>query len=127
MTVLGNTESIFSVGCARQQFATDLANIGSELHEGKAEAYGMTPKDRAQIPEGIKQPSAIWTDPETGSRQVGHGFMDCRIPFGDDALILAMPSKAADAICDDIHRLIAGISKLSSHDPCIKYPFSNGR
>jgi hypothetical protein len=28
----------FSEGGARQQLATDLANVGSELHEGKAEA-----------------------------------------------------------------------------------------
>jgi hypothetical protein len=48
--ILENTESIF-----REGFATDLANVGSELHEGKAEMYGMTPEDRAQIPEGIKE------------------------------------------------------------------------
>jgi hypothetical protein len=45
-------------GGARQRLATDLANVGSEFHEGKAEAYGMTPEDRAQIPVGVKQPSA---------------------------------------------------------------------
>jgi hypothetical protein len=51
----------------RQQLATDLANVGSELFEGKVEeTYGLTPKDKAQIPEGIKQPSAVWTDPEIG-------------------------------------------------------------
>jgi hypothetical protein len=49
-TILGDTESIFSVRGARQQLATDLANVGSELHEGKAEAYGLTLEDRAQIP-----------------------------------------------------------------------------
>jgi hypothetical protein len=43
-TLLGNAETIFREGGARQQLATDLANVGSELHEGKAEAYGMTPK-----------------------------------------------------------------------------------
>jgi hypothetical protein len=43
-TILGDMESIFSEGGARQQLATDLANAGSELHEGKAEAYGLTPK-----------------------------------------------------------------------------------
>jgi hypothetical protein len=43
-----------------------IATVGSELHESKAEAYGMTPEDRAQIPEGIKQPSAIWPNPVTG-------------------------------------------------------------
>jgi hypothetical protein len=47
---------------ARQQHATDLDNVGSELRDGKAEAYGLTPEGRAQIPYGIKQPSAIWTD-----------------------------------------------------------------
>jgi hypothetical protein len=56
--LLGDAETIFCEGGARQQLATDLTNIGSELHEGKAEAYGMTPEDRAQIPEGIKQSSA---------------------------------------------------------------------
>jgi hypothetical protein len=65
-TIIGDMESIFCEGGAWQQLATDLANVGSELHEGKAEAYGLTPKDRAQIPEGIEQPSAVWTDPETG-------------------------------------------------------------
>jgi hypothetical protein len=65
-TILGDTEMIFSEEGARQQLATDLANVGSELHEGKAEAYEMTPEDRAQIPEGIKQPSETWTDPVTG-------------------------------------------------------------
>jgi hypothetical protein len=54
-TLLGDAETIFSEGGARQQLATDLASVGSELHEGKA--YGMTPEDRAQIPEGIKQSS----------------------------------------------------------------------
>jgi hypothetical protein len=72
-------------GGARQQLATDLANVGRELHKGKAEAYGLNPEERVQIPEGIKQPSAIWTDPVTGVEQVGHGVMDCGIPFGDDA------------------------------------------
>jgi hypothetical protein len=31
-TILGDTETIFSEGGARQQLATDLANVGSELH-----------------------------------------------------------------------------------------------
>jgi hypothetical protein len=75
-TVLGDTESIFSEKGARQQLAINLANVGSELHEGKAEAYGMTPEDRAQIPGDIKQPSAVWTDPETGVELVGYGIMD---------------------------------------------------
>jgi hypothetical protein len=65
-TILWDTESIFSEGGARQQLATNLANVGSELHEGKAEAYGLTSEHRAQISEGIKQPSAIWMDPVTG-------------------------------------------------------------
>jgi hypothetical protein len=55
---------IFSEEGVRQQLATDLANAGSKFHEGKTEAYGLTREDRAQIPEGIKQPSAVWTDPE---------------------------------------------------------------
>jgi hypothetical protein len=104
---------------ARQKLATDLANVGSELHEGKAEANGMATEDRALIPESIKQPFAIWTDPVTGVQQVGFGVKDCRIPFGDDAYILAMLEESALNICDDIHRFIAGISKHSSHDaPC---------
>jgi hypothetical protein len=65
-TILGDTKTIFSEGGARQKLTTDLANVGSELHEGKAEAYGMIPEDRAQSPEGIKQPFATWTDPVTG-------------------------------------------------------------
>jgi hypothetical protein len=88
-----------------------LVNVGSELHERKAEAYGMTPEDRAQIPESIKQPSAIWTDSVTGAQQVGFGVMDHGIPFGDDAYILASLDEAAVAICDEIHRLIADISE----------------
>jgi hypothetical protein len=58
-TLLGDAETIFREGGARQQLATDLANVGSKIHEGKAEAYGMTPEDRARIPEGIKQSSKI--------------------------------------------------------------------
>jgi hypothetical protein len=108
-------QTIFSEGGARQQLATDLANVGSELHEGKTEAYGMTPEDRAQIPEGIKQPSAIWTDPVTGIQQVGFGVKDCGIPFGDDAFILASLDESAVTICDDIHRLAGGIPELSCH------------
>jgi hypothetical protein len=42
----------------------------------------------------------------TGVQQVGFGVKNCGIPFGNDALILAMLDKAAVAICDDIHRLI---------------------
>jgi hypothetical protein len=48
-TLLGDAEMIFREGGARQQLATDLANVGSELHEGKAEAYGMTPEDRVRF------------------------------------------------------------------------------
>jgi hypothetical protein len=97
-TLLGDAETIFCEGGARQQHATDLANVGSELHEGKAKAYGMTPEDRAQIPEGIKQPSATWTDPVTGIQQVGFGIVDCRIPLGDDAFILASLDESAISI-----------------------------
>jgi hypothetical protein len=94
-TILGDKETIFSEGGARQQLATDLANVGSELHKGKAEAYGMTSTDRAQIPEGIKQPSATWTDPETGIQQVGFGVKDCGIPFCDNTFILASLDESA--------------------------------
>jgi hypothetical protein len=114
-TLLGDTETIFSEGGARQQLATDLANVGSELHEGKAEAYGMTPEDRAQIPEDIKQPSATWTDPVTGVQQVAFGIVDCGITFGDSTFILASLDESAATICDDIHRLAGGISAISSH------------
>jgi hypothetical protein len=71
MKILGDAESIFSEGGARQQLSTDLANVGNELYEGKAEAYGMTPEDRAQIPEGIKQPSAIFDGPSDGGSAIG--------------------------------------------------------
>jgi hypothetical protein len=62
----------------------------------------------------------------TGVQQVGFGVKDCGIPFGDDAYILAMLNEAAVAICDDIHRLVAGISEISeffdgqllTHAPC---------
>jgi hypothetical protein len=37
-TILKDTESIFNDEDARQQLATDLANVGRELHGGKAEA-----------------------------------------------------------------------------------------
>jgi hypothetical protein len=111
-TILGDTESIFSEGGARQQLATYLANVGSELHEIKTEAYGLTPEDRAQIPEVIKQPSTIWTNPVAGVQLVGHGIVYCGISFGDDAFILATLDKAADSICHDIHRLIGGISNF---------------
>jgi hypothetical protein len=114
-TILGDAETIFSEGGARQQPATDLANVGSELHEGKAEACGMTPEERAQIPEGIKQPSATWTDPVTGVQRVGFGIKDCGMPFGDETFILASLDESAISICDDMHRLIGGISELSSH------------
>jgi hypothetical protein len=40
--ILGDTESIFSEGGVRQPLATDLVDVGSEPHEGKAEAYGLT-------------------------------------------------------------------------------------
>jgi hypothetical protein len=43
----GDTESIFSEEGARQQLATNFASVGSELNEGKAEAYGLTPGERA--------------------------------------------------------------------------------
>jgi hypothetical protein len=75
----------------------------------------MTPDDRAQIPEGIKQPSATWTDPVTGVQQVGFGIKDCGIPFGDKTFILASLDESAVPICKDIHRLIEGISEISSH------------
>jgi hypothetical protein len=113
--LFGDAEMIFSEGGARQQLATDLANVGSELHEGKAEAYGMTPEDRAQIPEGIKQSSKTWTNPVTWIQQVGFGIVDCGIPLGDDAFILASLDKSAISICDDMHRLVGGISGLSFH------------
>jgi hypothetical protein len=113
-TIFGDTESIFSEGGARQQLATILANVGSELHEGEAEAYEAyewTPEDRAQIPEA----SAIWTDLVTGVQQMGFGIVDCGIPFGDGAFTLASLDESAVAICDDIHHLVAGISEISSH------------
>jgi hypothetical protein len=75
----------------------------------------MTPEDRAQIPEGITQPSKIWTDPVTGIQQIGFGVVDCGIPFVDNTFILASLDESAVAICDDIHRLIDGISGLSCH------------
>jgi hypothetical protein len=75
----------------------------------------MTPKDRAQIPEGIKQPSATWTDPVTGVQQVGFSIKDCGIPFSDSTFILASLDESAITICDDSHRLIEGISEISSH------------
>jgi hypothetical protein len=96
---------------ARQQLATDPANFGSELHEGKAEAYGMTPEDRAQIPEA---PSATWTDPVTGVHQVGFDIVDCGIPFGDSTFILASLDESAISICDDMHRLVGGISNSAA-------------
>jgi hypothetical protein len=114
-TILGYTETIFSEGGARQQLATDLANVGGELHEGKTEAYEMTPEDKAQIPEGIKQPSATWTDPVTRVQQVGFGIVDCGIPFGDDTFIFASLEESAVTIYDDIHQLVAGISEHSNH------------
>jgi hypothetical protein len=40
----------------------------------------MTLEDKAQIPEGIKQPSATWTDPVTGIQQVGFGVKDLTTP-----------------------------------------------
>jgi hypothetical protein len=53
---------------------------------------------------------------------VAFGLLDRGIPFGDNAFVLAMLSKAADAICDDTHRLIAGISenkqRLGTQQPC---------
>jgi hypothetical protein len=70
-------------GGARQQLATDLANVGSELR-GQGGGARNDPEDRAQIPEGIKQLSATWTDPVTGVQQVGFGIVDCGIPFGDN-------------------------------------------
>jgi hypothetical protein len=75
----------------------------------------MTPEDRAQIPEGIKQSSTTWTDPVTGVQQVGFGIVDCGISFGDDTFILASPDESAVTICDDIHQLAAGISEHSNH------------
>jgi hypothetical protein len=56
----------------------------------------------AQIPEGIKQPSAIWTDSVTG--------LSSSVIF-----ILATLDQAADSICLDIHRLTGGISEHSSY------------
>jgi hypothetical protein len=47
-------------------------------------AYRSTPEDRTQIPEGIKQPSAVWTIPETGDEFVDYGIMNCGIT--DDTL-----------------------------------------
>jgi hypothetical protein len=75
----------------------------------------MTPEDRAQIPEGIKQLSAIWTDPVTGFQQVDFGVKDCGIPFGDNTFILAMFDEDAVIICDDIRYLNASISEHSNH------------
>jgi hypothetical protein len=80
----------------------------------------MTPEDRAQIPEGIKQPSATWTDPVTGVQQVGFGIKDCRIPFGDNTFIHASLNESAITIRDDAHGLIEGISdgQLLMRAPC---------
>jgi hypothetical protein len=75
----------------------------------------MTPEDRARIPEGIKQSSKTWTDSVTGAQQVGSGIVDCGTPLGDDAFILASLDEPAVTICNDIHRLIGGISELSCH------------
>jgi hypothetical protein len=77
--------------------------------------YGLTSNDRAQIPEGIKQPSTNWTDPVTGVELVGHGIVECGIPLCDDAFIYATLDKTADSICLEIHRLIKGISEHSNH------------
>jgi hypothetical protein len=73
------------------------------------------PADRAQIPEGIKQHSAIWKDPVTGVQQVGFGVKDCGTPLGDNISILASLDESAVTICDYIHHLIEGISEHSSH------------
>jgi hypothetical protein len=51
----------------------------------------------------------------TGIQQVGFGIVDCGIPFGDDAFILASLDESALSICDDMHRLVGGISGLSCH------------
>jgi hypothetical protein len=51
----------------------------------------------------------------TGVELVGHGIVDCGIPLGDNAFILAMLDKAADSIFLEIHRLIGGISEYSNH------------
>ena len=49
-TILGDTETTFKEGGARERLAKDFSDVGSELHTGKAEAYGLTSADRAQIP-----------------------------------------------------------------------------
>jgi hypothetical protein len=46
----------------------------------------------------------------TGIQQVGFGIVDCGIPLGDDAFILASLDESIISICDDMHRLIGGIS-----------------
>jgi hypothetical protein len=46
---------------------------------------------------------------------VGFRIVNCGIPFGDSTFILASLDEAAVAICDDMHRLVAGISEISSH------------
>jgi hypothetical protein len=55
-TILGDTESIFSKGGARGKSLRPTSPT-SALHEGKA--YELIPEERAQIRQGIKQPSAI--------------------------------------------------------------------
>jgi hypothetical protein len=41
--------------------------------------------------------------------------VDCGIPFGDDTFILASLDKAAVTSCNDIHRLVTGISDHRDH------------
>jgi hypothetical protein len=50
-----------------------------------------------------------------GIQQMGYGINDCGTPLGDDAFILASLDESSISICDDIHRLIGGISGLSFH------------
>jgi hypothetical protein len=45
---------------------------------------------------GIKQPFAVWTDPETGVELVGHGITVCGILMGDGAFIYATLDKTID-------------------------------
>jgi hypothetical protein len=113
-TLLGDKETIFSEGGARQQLATDLANVGSELHEGKAEAYGMTQRQGSD-PGGYQAAFRNLDGPSDGVQQVGFGIVDCGTPLGDDHFILASLEESAVTICNDIHHLVAGISEHSTH------------
>ena len=112
-TIIGKTDDIFKDDGARASINQSLADIGNELREDKAEAYGLTPADREHIPAHIKQSFYETVDPSSTVATKHYGLVDCGVPIGSPDFITSWLVDQATSICGDIDKISASVAELS--------------